>query len=63
MLHSSQQRANRMGSRSGSEIFSRHMQIDLSAGDLPMAEQIADGDEAYALAHKVGRKCVAHAMR
>ena len=63
MLYGSQQCANGMSRRSGSEILCRDVQIDLRAGDLPMTEQIADGHEPYALAHKVGRKRVAHAVR
>jgi hypothetical protein len=59
MLHASQQRADGMSCRGGSEILGRDVQIDLRAGDLSMAEQIANGHEPDALAHQVGRKRVA----
>lgn len=62
MFHRSQQCADRMGCRSGSEILGCDVQINLCAADLPMAEQIANSHEPYALAHQVGRKRVAHAV-
>ncbi len=63
MLYGSQQGADGMRRCSGPEVFCRDVQIDLRAGDLPMTEQVANGHEPYALAHEVGRKRVAHAVR
>ena len=63
MRHGAEQCTDRMTSCSVSKIFCRHVQVDLRAGDLSMAEQIANGHEAYAGSDQVRRKRVAQLVR
>ena len=45
------------------QILGRDVQVDLRAGDVPMAEQIPNGDDADAFAHEVRGECVPQPMR
>lgn len=59
MLDRSEQCTDRMNSRGAFEIFCSHVQIDLGAGDLPMTEQVTDGDQTDTLAHQMSGEGVA----
>src|SRR5947199_2675565 len=63
MLDGIEQPADGMPCCGVAEIVGGDVQIDLRAGDQPMAEQIADGHQTNFRAHQVSRKSVPQPMR
>ena len=63
MLDGVEQAADGVARGGGAQIVGGDVQIDLRAGDQPMAEQIADGHQAYSRTHQVRGKSVPQAMR
>lgn len=54
LLDGGQQLANRMSVGGMTQILRGDVQVDLGAGDEPVAEQVADGDQAHAGPDQVG---------
>ena len=63
MLDRAQQCADRMTRGGCTKIIGSDMQIDLRAGDQPMAEQITNGHQANAGTHQVSCKRMPQPMR
>src|SRR5580658_5492668 len=62
MLNGLQQVCNRMAIGRCAQVLRGDMQVNLSAGDLPMSQKISNGDNVCAGTNQVCSECMSQSM-